>query len=270
MKTFILGLGHQKTGTSWLHAYLNSYSNFNAGITKEYHIWDALDIKCLSRNKINPPTNYIQSIRFKMQNVRFKMQNDKTFYFKYFNSLFSEKINLTSDITPSYSGLKKERLKFIKDSFIKKKINVKVIIFIRDPLARIKSATRYNLDRNNYDEGIKKDETNFVNALKQYYKNEHCIFRTHYHVTLENAFSVFNKENIFVGIYEKMFEPNEISKLSDFLNVDPKINFGKIRINQTKNKVTRTIIDDDIKKYYCDVYDYCFEKFPITKTLWDY
>ena len=50
----------------------------------------------------------------------------------------------------------------------------------------------------------------------------------------------------------------------------PKINFGKIRINQTKNKVTRTIIDDDIKNYYCNVYDYCFEKFPVTKVLWDY
>lgn len=263
MKTFILGLGHQKTGTSWLHAYLNSLSNFNTGITKEYHIWDALDIKCLSRNKIKIPRNDKQTIIF-------KMQKDKTFYFEYFNSLFSEKINLTADITPSYSGLKQERLEIIKDSFIKKKINVKVIIFIRDPLERIKSATRFNLDRSNYDEGIKKDETNFVNALKQYYKNEHCIFRTNYHITLENAFSVFNKENIFVGIYEKMFEPNEIIKLSDFLNVNPKINFGKIRINQTKNKVTRTKIDDDIKKYYCNVYDYCFKKFPVTKVLWNY
>ena len=243
LKTFILGLGHQKTGTSWFHTYLKSLSNFNAGITKEYHIWDALDIKCLSRNKINLPRNDKQTIRF-------KMQNDKTFYFEYFNSLFSEKINLTADITPSYSGLKKERLKIIKDSFRKKKINVKVIIFIRDPLARIKSATRFNLDRNNYNEGIKKNETNFVSALKQYYKNEHCIFRTQYDITLENAFSVFNKENIFVGIYENMFEPDEIIKLSNFLDVNPKINFGKIRINQTKNKVSRTIIDDDIKKYY--------------------
>ena len=263
LKTFILGLGHQKTGTSWFHTYLKSFSNFNAGITKEYHIWDALDIKCLSTNKINLPRNDKQTIRF-------KMQNDKTFYFEYFNSLFSEKINLTADITPSYSGLKKERLKIIKDSFLKKEINVKVIIFIRDPLARVKSATRFNLDRNNYNEGIKKDETNFVNALKQYYKNEHCILRTHYHITLDNAFSVFDEEDIFVGIFEKMFEPNEIIKLSDFLNVNPKINFGKIRINQTKNKVTRTIIDDDIKNYYCNVYDYCFEKFPATKVLWDY
>ncbi len=263
MKTFILGLGHQRTGTSWFHKYLESQSNFKSGIAKEYHIWDALDINILGRNKINIPINDEQTIQM-------KMQKDKTFYFEYFNSLFSEKINLTADITPSYSGLKKERLEMIKDSFKKKNINLKVIIFIRDPLARIKSATRFNLDRKNYNEGIKNGEINFINALEQYYKNEHCILRTNYQITLENAFSVFNKENIFVGIFENMFEPNEIIKLSDFLKVKANINFGKIKINPTKNKVSKTIIDKVIKKYYCNVYDYCFEKFPITKSLWDY
>ena len=45
-----------------------------------------------------------------------------------------------------------------------------------------------------------------------------------------------------------MFEPKEIIKLSDLLIVKAKINFGKIRIKQTNNKVSRTIIDENIKK----------------------
>ena len=121
-------------------------------------------------------------------------------------------------------------------------------MFIRDHLTRIKSFTRSNLDLNNYDEGIQKDETNFLNALKQYYKSENCIFRTNYQITLQNSLLVFNKENIFVDIYENMFEPKEIIKLSDLLIVKAKINFGKIRIKQTNNKVSRTIIDENIKK----------------------
>ena len=38
---FVLGVGSQKAGTSWLHKQLDNNKNFNMGFTKEYHIWDA-------------------------------------------------------------------------------------------------------------------------------------------------------------------------------------------------------------------------------------
>ena len=41
-KTFLLGVGCQKGGTSWLHNYLSKHPNTNMGFTKEYHIFDAL------------------------------------------------------------------------------------------------------------------------------------------------------------------------------------------------------------------------------------
>ena len=37
---FILGLGAQKAGTSWLHSTLSKNDNVHMGFTKEYHIWD--------------------------------------------------------------------------------------------------------------------------------------------------------------------------------------------------------------------------------------
>jgi len=46
-KTFLLGLGHQKCGTTWLHEYLDGYPFFEKGFAKEYHVWDYLDIKAL-------------------------------------------------------------------------------------------------------------------------------------------------------------------------------------------------------------------------------
>ena len=37
---FVLGLGAQKAGTSWLHRTLSKNDNVNLGFEKEYHVWD--------------------------------------------------------------------------------------------------------------------------------------------------------------------------------------------------------------------------------------
>lgn len=267
-KKFILGLGNQKCGTSWLYSYLQQFSNFNEGFWKECRIWDAIDITESKRFKISPfdlKIFKIGSVHYK----RFRMQNSKSYYFDYFNSLYNDKINITADITPSYAGLSVERLKKIKSQFELRKIEVKPIILIRDPLKRIKSAVRSNLDKKNYFEGIKLGETNFINALKQYYKSDHCKQYTCYHNIIRNAFDVFDKNNVYVGIYENMFSENKINELSSYLGVSANHNFAKIYINRTENEVFDTEIDDKVKKYYSEVYDYCHKVFPSTIELWN-
>ena len=42
--TFVLGLGAQKAGSSWLHAQLNHRRDAEFGFLKEYHIHDALTL----------------------------------------------------------------------------------------------------------------------------------------------------------------------------------------------------------------------------------
>lgn len=44
-KTFLLGVGAQKSGTTWLYKYLSDNSNVSFGPLKEYHIWDGIYIK---------------------------------------------------------------------------------------------------------------------------------------------------------------------------------------------------------------------------------
>lgn len=266
-KKFILGLGNQKCGTSWLYSYLQQFNNFDEGFWKECRIWDAIDIKESKRFKISPfdlKILKIGSVHYK----RFRMQNSKSYYFDYFNSLYKDKINITADITPSYAGLSVERLKKIKSQFELRKIEVKPIILIRDPLKRIKSAVRSNLDKKNYFEGIKLGETNFINALKQYYISDHCKQYTCYHNIIRNAFDVFDKNNVYVGIYENMFSENKINELSSYLGVSANHNFAKIYINKTENEVFETEIDDKVRKYYSEVYDYCHKVFPSTIELW--
>ena len=98
---------------------------------------------------------------------------------------------------------------------------MKVVILVREPLSRIKSAVRFNLDRKNYSEGIKPFENNFISALEQYYKTEHCLLRPTYKTIIVEASKAFKSEDIHIGLYENMFEENEVSRLSEFLQIQP-------------------------------------------------
>lgn len=267
-KTFILGVGSQKCGTTWLHRYLKQSDIFDGGMAKEYHIWDALDIPLLKKNLV-PRPSVIKGIVRPKSKLRHRMQTDNSFYFEYFDSLYNSKIRLSSDITPSYSGLGAKRLRFLRQGFEQRGITCKAVSLIRNPISRIKSAVRSNLDKRNYKEGIDVGETNFVNALRQYYKSEHCEIRTNYHQTIQQIFESFEPEDIYIGFYENMFEDTEIEKLSRFLGIPPKVNFSSVRVNKTKSKTTSDeALESEIISFYKNVYDYCYEKFPITRTLW--
>ena len=175
---------------------------------------------------------------------------------------------LTADITPSYSGLKAERLSFIKQNFEKTDVAVKVVILVREPLSRIKSAVRFNLDRKNFSEGVKPGTLDFGAALRQYYKTQHCLFRTQYQNIIIEAEKVFTPDNLYIGFYENMFEHSAIKNLSEFLQIDPIFNFASVLVNQTKSPVQETDFDPQIKSFYKETYNYFFRNFPVSKNLW--
>ncbi|MDG1459050.1 MAG: hypothetical protein P8Q92_14460, partial [Pseudoprimorskyibacter sp.] len=85
-RTFILGLGHQKCGTSWLHKYLCHSDQFAEGYSKEFHVWDRKDIPLFARNKIRPSARtFISRKRYQ----RYRMEASTNYYFSYFDKLMS-------------------------------------------------------------------------------------------------------------------------------------------------------------------------------------
>lgn len=264
-KTFILGLGHQKCGTTWLYEYLRGCENFAQGIVKEYHIWDALDIPILRRNRLEKAGN---ENPFTPNSIRYLMQNSDTYYFDYFCSLLESGKNIAADITPSYSGLGAERLSGIRQNFERRGVHVKTVILVREPLSRIKSAVRFNMHRRNYNEGIALGETDFRSALEQYYKSEECEIRTRYQNIIKEAQNVFEDSQIYIGFYEKMFEPAEIYNISSYLGVRPRLEMAQVFVNKTKISLDENELDEIIKEQYSDVYEYIHEKYPVSKALW--
>lgn len=263
-RTFILGLGNQKCGTSWLHKYLCQSNKFADGYTKEFHVWDRRDISLLAHHQSHLSLKTLISLK---RYRRYKVENTD-YYFSYFDKLMSGDKVISADITPCYSGLKSNRLEYIKKRFSEKGIETKVVILVREPLSRIKSAVRFNLDRRCYYEGISLNETDFQNALIQYYTTEHCSMRTNYQNIISEAKGIFSSDNIHIGFYENMFERSEVERLSKFLQIEPNLQYAKVKVNKTKNAVNITESDLQVKAFYADTYEYFYKNFPISKELW--
>ena len=142
--TFLLGVGAQKSGTTWLWRAINQQSFSNMGFTKEYHIWDARNSELskqfrLTEQKINTP----------QQKTRLEMQRDPKAYVKNFQSLVDDQKTLTGDITPAYAFLDEETFREIRELLEKAAFEIRVIFLMRDPVER-------NMMR-----GIKKSFDNF-------------------------------------------------------------------------------------------------------------
>ncbi|MEC9118841.1 MAG: sulfotransferase domain-containing protein [Candidatus Thermoplasmatota archaeon] len=267
-RVFISGLGFQKCGTSWIYDYLKQSRYFDGGFDKEYHIWDAIDVPLLKYNLVDKPSFLGRALENKRMK-RYNMQSNENAYFEYFNSLYRGDVSITGDITPSYSALSKTRMASIIDNFQDKGVSCKALLLIRDPIDRIKSAVRYNLDRRYFKEGINVGETNFRRALEGYYTTDHCKIRTRYDHTLNNVYATFDPNDVYVGVYENMFEKDQVTKMSEFFGIDENFEFTKVRVNKTKSKVENMPkLERAIKEYYLEVYEYCNDLFPVTRELW--
>jgi hypothetical protein len=263
-KTFILGVGCQKGGTSWINGLLNLSEHYNPGFTKEFHIWDALTIPCCAPHKVN----WFSYLRSKKLRDQYALQSNTDLYFSYFNSLFDDDHSLTSDMTPSYSGLSSFTLLHIKEKMAQLGIRTKIVFIMRDPFERCWSAVRMNMQRRSAVESvdIRSDESQ---ALEKYYCSSDAIIRTRYDITIRNVLNVFDMEDVYIGIYETMFEPNNIRKISDFMGIIARPDFGSVAINTSvKNSDIALGLKSKIVDYYDPTYRFVSVNFPEVNSVW--
>lgn len=263
-KTFILGMGVQKSGTSWAYRFMSESPDFNAGFRKEYHIWDVVDIPILAKNRVRLSLDLTEK-----QRLRYLMQTEPETYFSYFASLLEGPAQLTADITPSHSGLSPKALTDIRDGFARHGIACKAVLFLRDPVERCKSAVHFNLNRGNFSEGISVGNTSFCAALSEYAQSEHAAIRTRYDTTIKNLRAVFSPEDLYIGLYETMFNDDQMARFAAFLGVENTPALAGKKINETTG--ARQVCPEAEAAVYArftDVYAFCHREFPETKTLW--
>jgi hypothetical protein len=209
---FLLGLGAQKAGTSWLHAQLNRRRDADFGFLKEYHIHDALTLPTAGfsgrrgRSLLKPRT---------WRRQRFLERPER--YYAYFTSLLKHPgIRLTGDITPSYSGLSSNTLQAIQRGFAAQDIPVRPVFLMRDPIERIISSLRMHRRK----QGLR-DSAGEIQALHQlcHERPERINLRSDYGHTLTALQNSFGLKHCFIGTYEQLFHQDCWAELCRFLGV---------------------------------------------------
>lgn len=258
-KTFVLGVGCQKGGSSWLNRYLREHTSSKLGIMKEYHVFDALYVKGCG-NWYLDAVKHSKTDKNSMLRQKFIENTDE--YFDYFTNILSTSgKNFTADITPSYAGLPDYGLQEIKSGFENRGIDVKVVFFMRDPFERVYSYCRKGIRNNKLDY----DKTEYLEeqSLLNNYASWGCEFRTKYDITIKNLEKVFYSKDIFYGFYENLFTDETIKKLTDFLDIPfekGKYN-EKVNLGQTPQTFDKKVYEKIIANHYRDTYFFLYDKF---------
>lgn len=287
---FILGVGAQKAGTTWLWQQLQEVPGFTSLGRKELHYWD-------------------HRIRLHSQNLRDK-QAIKSFmadedieviaslnHDKYFTPIEraqrvrrwnSNERPCVADITPAYAGLPRGVFRLIRRELELREVDYRVIYFMRDPVARIVSAFNMRLRKGqrrgpgpaellrkigakiNVKSSLRDED--FAEEIIRYGSSWECQARTRYEITVANLREIFPPDRLFFGFNESISDPLQIEGLSKFLNLPVSLFSPAQRVNSGERLVRYHLpsadVRDELHLLYQSTYDEILEEFPEVSQLW--
>ena len=275
-KLFILGLGCQKGGTTWLYSQLSQHPQVDLGFMKEYHVFDALSLEQCSvfrqRKLIQLEQQQQNAERTVDSNLILHLEfyKDTANYFDYFDRLHREKgVIAVGDITPAYCALPVEMFTHINEELLHRKFEPRLIFLMRDPIDRIWSQLRMhrrNMLRKNANHIFSETEEE---ELLSAFSTPQFEVRTRYETTIANIEAVFNPEQIFYGFYETLFTKTTLESLGQFLAIDLPCSCLDRRMNpspKTGETISQTTWQT-IAEHYRNTYRFCEERFE-TQNIW--
>lgn len=240
-KTFLLGLGAQKAGTTWLHDYLITLDGVDMGFLKEYHVFDARHRSDDSRRKADLVAKAQRLLsRSDVDFTRkphfwtyLAMLADSENYFNYFSGVLCQPGTfVTGDITPSYSMLGAQELHMIRNALELRGVNCKAIFLMRDPVERLWSAAR--MRRRERPQAADAPEDHMVlHALKR----GGFAGRTRYEKSLAAMDAAFGPEDCLTCFYETLFQEQEVRRICAFLGLEYRVPEFDKRVNVSQKTV---------------------------------
>ena len=270
-KTFILSIGAQRTGSTWLHSQITKNKQLQMGLCKEHHIFDVLFSPYFAKYE-RELREYVVDARtdaplYQRKKTLLSFIDDPQKYFNYFDHLYrkSRVIKAVGDMTPSYSMLDAEAFEFIRDGLEEKGFKVKVVFIMRDPVERIWSMQHKAAD---IKAKIAANNLNVV-GLKAF-EHPGASMRTRYDRTITELEKVFPEKDIFYGCYEDFFNTATYMKLGEFLNIELKQPDFRFVRNQSllKNDID-PILAAEAANLYADTYSFISSRFGVKiEQLW--
>ncbi|MCP1470953.1 hypothetical protein J3E64_002650 [Sphingobium sp. OAS761] len=271
-KIFVLGVGAQKSGTTWLHSYLRRFADVNFGPIKEYHVWDAISSPVFSKFIVDEAalSNAVGTPAIERVRIRYAMQNNPGFYEAFFSGLIRGEVRITGDITPAYAGLDVQTLSAIRQRMEDAGFIVKVVFLMRDPVERIWSAAR--MQHRHEVSSARRRSTSFddVDRIRRLYRNDRTVAISRYDRTIVNIEQIFGQPDIFYALYENLFTIDTVRNLGTFLGIGFETGHFVTRVNASpKAGELSEEFAQEVAEFYEPVYTFCEAHFPETRLLWN-
>lgn len=263
-KTFLLGVGAQKAGTTWFHDYLVTRREVFLPPVKELHYFDAKfrpDLcsrydkaferrlaKHLSEGWSWPFGS--RARRLDCLKSRVRMTTDASAYMDYFQRNVPARCRVFGEITPSYSLLREDGFREIARRFER----IKIVFLLRDPVDRFHSSIRASATGGRASGAM---EERFMTELDDPVRIE----RTLYHLTLNSLRAVFAEKDIFIGFYETFFCDAEIGRLCSFLDIPFAPGSYGIVSNASPEAALDPKLEAMAREKFAPVYDFCRREF---------
>ncbi|HEX3429315.1 MAG TPA: sulfotransferase [Rhizomicrobium sp.] len=253
-KRFVLGIGAQKAGTSWVRNYLCSRHDVYF-TPAEMHFFDSkygptktrrANRLLLKRSAGKPP----QSELLKLKLDYIQQENGAASYKEFFRARVPENTGVFGEITPSYALIGEAGYRAAREIFP----NIRVFFIMRDPAERFYSQIRMSRDRH------QKNATRVLQSkLLLRAKNDH---RSLYDSTIRDLERAVPQENVLYLFYEKLFQHETMERFCNFLGVpyvpadfEQVVNAGGQRDHISDD------LDKAIRACFETTYAFCREKF---------
>lgn len=225
-ETFVLGVGAQKSGTTWLHAYLYGHPQVCIPLVKELHYFDTVlrpDLFRIDiRKKLRTGTrrahagNPDAAARAEREvAARLEMTDDPESYLDFFRWLDPQR-RVTGEVTPSYCGLPAEDLRRVRTLLAGAGLKVRVVFLMRDPVERAISQARMMVRMHDADPTcpVVRQE-----VLRRVVKPGNMV-RARYHEAVRNLRAAFAPEELHFEFFETFLNPDAHRALCAFLGID--------------------------------------------------
>ena len=263
MLPHFIGIGAQKSGTTWLYINVKQHPQIWLPPVKELNYFGKNSSKHFLPNVLNHLL--IGNREDRLRSYKFinlictslkKRQNILWFYRylllprsdKWYASLFTPKERqITGEISPFYSIVNKEIVAKIYGLMPK----LKIIYLIRNPIERTWSqANRTLLQRVHKRQHAKDKNIQLIMDKKETHQ------RSNYFETLYNWESFYPKHQIFIGFFEQLCQqPRQLLlDIYKFLGIDTSDKYISDSINQKRNKSSYNAIPKHWASYLAQQY----------------
>jgi hypothetical protein len=221
---FLIGVGAQRCGTTWLHNYLAGHPAVFMSPFKELHVFDAMFAPEASGYTREKRFGELRGILLRMARgervatndlmialERYDLSLGEENYLAHFRRHARPTHRVLGEITPSYSLIPASGFRHIRQFLVRAGMEPRIVYIMRDPLERLYSQLRFNERR-----GVARVSDSLASALD----TPGIMLRTRYDLTLASLDSGFEPDEVLLLFYEELFQDSAIDSVCRFLDID--------------------------------------------------